>query len=426
MPDLYQTNLITVNRETRQRRELKDIEQLAASITARGLINPITITREGVLIAGERRLTAIQSLGWNKIPVTYMEDLSEDELHLIELEENTQRLDMTWQEIVSSTTAYHAIQAKLNPEWSVSQTAEELNLDRHVVVDRMLVQTEIDKGNPLVLAADKFSIARGLARRQESRRQAAILENVVAIPSIEIPPAAPGEATPTPAPTPSPASHPGEAHMLNTDFHSWIDTTTEQPFNLIHCDFPYGINFGNSNRMASANVEAYSDTLEDYQNCVASLANAPIAASAHLIFWFSPIHFEWTKLALIRQGWIVNPFPFIWAKSDNSGIIPDANRGGRRTYETAFLASKGDRQIVRPVAMHWHGARGEAVHASVKPKGLYDHLLRMYVDENTRMLDPTCGSGNALRVAKDLGAESVLGLEKSEVFWRDAVRLWGD
>ena len=38
-------------------------------------------------------------------------------------------------------------------------------------------------------------------------------------------------------------------------------------------------------------------------------------------------------------------------------------------------------------------------------------FLSMVVDETTTMLDPTCGSGAALRAAEDLGAKSVLGLE---------------
>jgi len=39
------------------------------------------------------------------------------------------------------------------------------------------------------------------------------------------------------------------------------------------------------------------------------------------------------------------------------------------------------------------------------------HFLEMLVDETTTVLDPTCGSGMALRVAEELGARRVLGLE---------------
>jgi DNA modification methylase len=35
----------------------------------------------------------------------------------------------------------------------------------------------------------------------------------------------------------------------------------------------------------------------------------------------------------------------------------------------------------------------------------------MFTDENTVMLDPTCGSGSALRAAESLGAAYILGVE---------------
>jgi DNA modification methylase len=35
----------------------------------------------------------------------------------------------------------------------------------------------------------------------------------------------------------------------------------------------------------------------------------------------------------------------------------------------------------------------------------------MLVDESTIMLDPTCGSGNSVKVAEELGASYSLGIE---------------
>jgi DNA modification methylase len=42
------------------------------------------------------------------------------------------------------------------------------------------------------------------------------------------------------------------------------------------------------------------------------------------------------------------------------------------------------------------------------------HFLEMVVDPTTRILDPTCGSGTALRVAKNLGAALGLGFDVQE------------
>jgi tRNA G10 N-methylase Trm11 len=44
----------------------------------------------------------------------------------------------------------------------------------------------------------------------------------------------------------------------------------------------------------------------------------------------------------------------------------------------------------------------------------------MFVDKTTRMLDPTCGSGTALRAAEWHGAAHVLGLGIKKQFAEDA------
>ena len=66
---------IIINREERQRRDLSDIEWLADSIMRSGLIHPIVITADNVLVAGERRVLAVQSLGWTHIAVQLVEAL---------------------------------------------------------------------------------------------------------------------------------------------------------------------------------------------------------------------------------------------------------------------------------------------------------------------------------------------------------------
>ena len=45
------------------------VEKLARQIEKAGkLIHPITIDKDGTLVAGERRLAACKRLGWKKIP----------------------------------------------------------------------------------------------------------------------------------------------------------------------------------------------------------------------------------------------------------------------------------------------------------------------------------------------------------------------
>src|SRR5262245_8424756 len=53
----------------RHRRDMGDIDGLAASLGELGLLHPIVIRPDGTLIAGERRLRAAELLGWAQIPV---------------------------------------------------------------------------------------------------------------------------------------------------------------------------------------------------------------------------------------------------------------------------------------------------------------------------------------------------------------------
>jgi ParB family chromosome partitioning protein len=53
----------------RHRRDLGDIDGLAASIEDIGLLNPITVDEDSRLLAGARRLAACKRLGWKTIPV---------------------------------------------------------------------------------------------------------------------------------------------------------------------------------------------------------------------------------------------------------------------------------------------------------------------------------------------------------------------
>lgn len=67
----------------RHRTELGDLDELAASIDRDGLLQPITITPDGVLVCGARRLAAIKKLGWRKVNVWVRSGISDRLGHLL-------------------------------------------------------------------------------------------------------------------------------------------------------------------------------------------------------------------------------------------------------------------------------------------------------------------------------------------------------
>lgn len=81
--------------QPRQHFDEESIEELADSIRARGLLQPIIVRREPdggyTLIAGERRLRAAERAGVGLVPAI----LSDDDLLEVALEENVQREDLS-------------------------------------------------------------------------------------------------------------------------------------------------------------------------------------------------------------------------------------------------------------------------------------------------------------------------------------------
>jgi DNA modification methylase len=60
-------------------------------------------------------------------------------------------------------------------------------------------------------------------------------------------------------------------------------------------------------------------------------------------------------------------------------------------------------------------------HQSTKPEPMLRNFFRAFVDNTSRVFDPTCGSGTALRAAESLNAEHVLGVELNEDNYDSAV-----
>jgi len=401
--------------EDRQRKHFDEskISDLAVSIRTHGLINPIVITRENALVAGERRLLAHQQLAFEQIAFRYAESLDRVELALIELEENVRREDLTWQEHVEAIQSFHSLKKESNDSWSMDKTAEELNISRTQVHNSLRVADAIREGVKEVIEAPKFSAAYNFASRRLERQTASSARSVAAITEAVI------------KNEPAPVLNEEElaaapinryASIEYANFHEW-SSEPQSGFNLIHCDFPYGINATKVGQSSAKHFGGYDDSPDVYWELLSAfLANQDnfCAESAHLIFWFSMDFYNETKSQLEAAGWRVNPFPLIWMKSDNRGILPDPERGPRRIYETAFFASRGDRKIVRAVSNAYHGATTKEYHMSEKPHAMLTHFMRMVVDSSTTLLDPTCGSGMAVKVAEEIGASYALGLEMSE------------
>jgi len=140
----------------RHRRDLGDVNELAAKIAAVGLMHPIVIEPDGKLIAGQRRLEACKLLGWTKIPVTVV---ALDNIVRGEFAENTARKDFTLSEAV-------AIKHALEPiERAAAKKRQGERIDKHP--GKLPTSA---KGR----AGDKAAKATGHARRTLEKAEAVV------------------------------------------------------------------------------------------------------------------------------------------------------------------------------------------------------------------------------------------------------------
>jgi len=426
----------------RQRKDLKGVEELAASIRTLGLIHPIVLTPDFQLVAGERRFRAHEFLGLTHIQAQLTTELPREELEIIELEENVKRKDLTWAEDVIAVSRIHELKMRQEADWSLTKTADALSLTGAAISNRLLIKRYMEAKEPLVCEADTYSVALNVARRKEQRKQEADdedmdetigefmsapisvnkLSNAVTPRGVALPKEV-GEAEPELQLPIAAEQHP----YLNIDFLDWAKLPlTGRKVNFIHCDFPYGISYDKHNGGASGTFGGYADSKEAFERCMEALGlcmENHIAPSAHIMFWFSG------KLGLLysayqrleAMGWAMNPTPLIWHRSDNSGILPDPQRGPRQVYEVCLFGNRGDRKVVQAVSNLYGHPKTKDIHASEKPRPMLQHFFRMFVDESTVMLDPTMGSGNAVIAAEEMGAASVLGLEALPEFYENAI-----
>jgi len=399
---------IVIAREDRQRRDLK-IEALMPSIARLGVMNPIIVRDQTMeLVAGERRLAASKALGLADIPVRFTSELSTVEHQIIELEENVARESLPWDDRCQAVLRIHKLYCSLDSSWTQSRTAEALGYSKGSISDYLQVGGALLSGNEKLARATNVIQARNVLARDQARRESNLLDEL------------------TEAITPvAPDDQPIESSILEDDFMIWARTYEGPKFNFIHCDFPFGIDMQDSDQGRSALYGEYDDRPETYWQLLEALAlhqDKLILPSAHMMFWFS-MKFYRETLDFFRERmseWEVDGFPLIWVKSDNRGILPDPKRGPRRIYETCLFASRGDRFIVRSVSNSYVAPSGEKIHQSEKPEPVLRHFMQMFVDEHSRMLDPTCGSGSSLRAAESLGASAVLGVEKNKDFVQGA------
>ena len=449
--------------EDRQRKSLAIDSEFIQSVNKR-LINPITLRKSDsgpILVAGGRRLQALISGGTEllteNIHFRYFENLSQTEAKVIELEENIKREDLSWRDQVSAVGELHAEYMK-RENWTKEKTANELNFTARYIRQFLTVHSHLNSPSlrDATNLAQAYSILQNIAERRTasliqdlSRTSAQIFdsrsepenvqnsENSTHNSGSDINSPSKTSAYPIPhseqssnvlpntnSSNNSPPSD--QKAVINSNFLTWASTYSGPKFTLIHCDFPYDIKYDSYAKSVTATAEDYDFSgFWPLLDCLLDNLDRLASYSSHIMFWFSMKFYCQTKSRLESAGLYVHEHPFVWLKSDNSGIIPGRDAiFPRRIYETAFLCNRGRRPLIKSLANAYSApTASNPVHPSQKPEPVLRHFFSMLIDETTDFLDPTCGSGTSLRAAEDTNARSVLGIELDPNYARSAESL---
>lgn len=159
------------------RQVMGDLSELMASISEKGIIEPIIVRRRAhryQIIAGERRYQAAVQLGMSEIPVV-IRDVDDSEVIEIALVENLQRKDLT---AFEEAEALHQLsdQSSLTHE----QLAKRLGKSRTAITEALTLNQMPEDVKNLCRLADihSKSLLLQIVRQSDPQKMVALIERV--------------------------------------------------------------------------------------------------------------------------------------------------------------------------------------------------------------------------------------------------------
>lgn len=387
----------------RIREVMGDLEELADSIKAKGLIQPITVDKDMNLVAGGRRLAAAQLAGLDTIPVVIRFIKDTIDAKEIELFENLHRLELSWQETAQLTLKIHNLyQEKYGPDnWGQRDTAKLLDISVGGL-NRKVQIAEIMEAVPEVKAMVTENDAVKAIKKMEERL---VLKELVKRQASQI------------DTLPNNVRMADHWYRVGDVFEGLEGLPDNSPFvSMIEVDPPYAINLDEQKRRSSESnddLERYTEWDEDhYPETILRLATllyAKADKNCWLIFWFGPTWFCEVKAALEMAGWALDPIPGIWTKGSGQTNSPGSVLA--RCYEPFFIARKGQPALAKQGRSNVFDFKPvpptQKYHPTQRPVDLMEELIETFTFPGTGVLIPLLGSGSTLRAVLKKGRKGL-------------------
>jgi len=401
---------IVVNERIRY--EDEDIVDLAASIKRLGLLQPILVDQNNVLLAGFRRYTACKTLGWTEIPVHRRESLTESEYFEVELEENFRRKDFTWQETVASVCKIHRRRTQqailAGAKWSQQMTGELLGGYSDSYVSNCLM---LEPQLPALAECTTITDAvRELYRKKEDEAVAIQAARLRAGMSQDTDPfASPEEGLLGTGDVFIPASDTSDASIevnlsstcLQGD--SIRDILPKRPdacVDHIITDWPFAINMSNIQQSSAgmdvsrtAAAHDVDENLELQRLAVVQFYRI-LRPGGFCVIWHDAMWFRWTHDICANAGFTVQRWPIVGCKPSAQNTC--ANINITKTTEQAIVMHKGVASLPKVVSSSWFfmpPPEEKLSNPFAKSFEAWAYIIEAVSIEGQTILDPFAGEG---------------------------------
>jgi ParB-like chromosome segregation protein Spo0J len=431
----------------RRREDYGDINELASSIEDIGLICSIAVSiydgdKPYLLNAGGRRTIAYELLRskhgnkYNKIPCRIFDHvLDELELRTIEIEENVQRKDLSWDERNRMEADLMAIQeARHGKKVSTAKDAKGASIRSvakgvGISASRLARSVKLDKTMKAMpdLGWEKCKTqadAMKLVKQAEKR-----LANEEAAKKVK---AEVGD-----------GDQRKKAIINSYIIKDCIEGMKELPketFHLVEIDPPYAIDLKDAKASHDAKLAAYNEVEKDkylsFMKEVLSAAYERMATNSWMILWFAPEPWFEPLYQLLTNprdpevakkkgvtpglGLVGNRICGYWTKGQGQCMQP--HRKLASSVENFFYVRKGDPQLAKPGRLNEFKFPGvhpsQKIHPTERPLDLMSEILQTFVSPGSRVLVPFAGSGKTILASYMLDMTAV-GFDLSESY-RDA------
>lgn len=378
----------------RFRTEYKDMDELCESIRTHGLIQYPVVDQDNNLVAGGRRFMALQKLGWAEIPVVRKRFLTPIKLREMELEENIQRTDFTWQEevnlkneILRLKQEIHGVKGLGRNQPGVSQA------DVAKMVGDSPSNFSLDVG--LAQAMQVIPELADCKTKDDARKKMKQLQEKVIVDELM------RRKTEKPHTTSDKFKIADQSFIIGDAILN-LQNHPEYNYSFINCDPPYGIDLNNikkgNDQVQTVDRDYKEWSSEEYLQLCESVAKEcyRIVDNAFMTFWFGIQWYEPLKEILQNIGWKLDVVPGIWyAKGAAQTLQPEVLLG--KNYEAFFICRKGKPLLNKRGRSNVFefaklGAE-KKIHPTEKPLDLMTEVIETFCQPHGEVLSPFLGSG---------------------------------